>query len=1107
MNKKIPSPRDFMRERRPERFSDSLPIEHSDLENSVLEYHLDTITSRNQEMDFERFALAIAERIICPNLLPHSGPMGGGDSKVDTETYPVSDQISRGWYYGIGREAAKERWAFAISAADDWRRKMRDDVAGIMETKRSYEKIFFITNQFVKDKTRAEVEDELEHSYGVDIRILDRSWLVSAVIEKGNEAIAVANLGVSSTLDKVVRKGPKDVEREQLLESIEKRIQDALSGDGPGIRVVDDALEAAILARSLDRNRVEIDGRFDRATELAMSYGTRHQLINAKYQWAWATFWWLEDMVRFEKLYSEVEELVLGSDIVHHLELLTNLWMCLNTAISSDTLQMEDSLLLQRTKKLLATLDQLSDDQDITGSVIYARTLGLQIRMLADQLTIPDAFNELQNLVEQADGLANFPFTSIAQIITELGDFFGDVDGYNALFNLVVEISSRREGELVAAKLLLKRGVQHLKVEEYYPAIAILGTALTKLFKDESRDELVRALYFIAYAYSNVGLLWAARGALINATSLASHLTWTHGEVSRLQTECCNRIKWLEMELGRVPQAIEWQKVETAFRSLSAEPDDNGLAEEETLIFDGSLGILFLRSDLTDLRMLELLPDALERLDLQASALALIFALGYEEIVSDQWDEIDSETGFDEGVFRTWRDQPLAAQLPVDFSFGFESELTFNSTILGCQIQLTCENISPGIELAESVLAAMESFFSTGIVTQLVAHEPDLKVSINRSEYAKFPFSFHMITEEGVPELIIIYRDFSPHTLSHAEQGIAREQLSNILKNVFANIFHSKDFEQTALSFFRDERALERSVGFSGSFVTLGNVLGHNPKTIISDWISEGDKVFPLKREKPWDYEDRVQAEQLHSNLSEGPEEFIPAPGGEPPSELIDRLALAKHNEVQTVSLIRMPLWSKARWVGAVFEFWGEDSVPPVLGLMFESGRYATSIFELWRQVLGDHDVDERLYISIVRGISVQNPSMYRILIGANLVTAMDRSVAKFFYTMYRIQTMEPQSPDNLNNFLGRYSEVGSYLLAPAVFLDTQGGPRIGYHLGIRKKDLHVKAAWEVGRHQPEASAIFAEDDPFIPEDEPNAPVIELLKLRRSNLSPDKSSD
>src|SRR5947207_3403928 len=97
------SPRQFLKARRPEKFSDSVLEQAPALDRSTLEYHLGTITNRNQEADFERFARGLCEREVCPNLLSHTGPTGGGDSKVDSETYPVADALSLVWYTGIGR--------------------------------------------------------------------------------------------------------------------------------------------------------------------------------------------------------------------------------------------------------------------------------------------------------------------------------------------------------------------------------------------------------------------------------------------------------------------------------------------------------------------------------------------------------------------------------------------------------------------------------------------------------------------------------------------------------------------------------------------------------------------------------------------------------------------------------------------------------------------------------------------------------------------------------------------------------------------------------------------------------------------------------------------
>src|ERR1700682_1068162 len=109
-------PSEYMRARRPNLFSDTDVGEQAQLDRLTFEYTLETLTNRKQELDFEHFARKLVEKEICPNLLPQTGPTGGGDSKVDSETYPVSAEVSNRWYYANaeGKVGASERWAFAF---------------------------------------------------------------------------------------------------------------------------------------------------------------------------------------------------------------------------------------------------------------------------------------------------------------------------------------------------------------------------------------------------------------------------------------------------------------------------------------------------------------------------------------------------------------------------------------------------------------------------------------------------------------------------------------------------------------------------------------------------------------------------------------------------------------------------------------------------------------------------------------------------------------------------------------------------------------------------------------------------------------------------------
>ena len=126
------SPSAFMRELRPEYYSDTEDHASYLLDTATFDHHLDTITSRNETHDFELFARKLCERSICPNLRPQTGPEGGGDSKADTETYPVADEISR--IYVGDANGGCERWAFAFSAKKKWGEKVWKDVKGIVES-------------------------------------------------------------------------------------------------------------------------------------------------------------------------------------------------------------------------------------------------------------------------------------------------------------------------------------------------------------------------------------------------------------------------------------------------------------------------------------------------------------------------------------------------------------------------------------------------------------------------------------------------------------------------------------------------------------------------------------------------------------------------------------------------------------------------------------------------------------------------------------------------------------------------------------------------------------------------------------------------------------
>ena len=160
----------------------------------------------------------------------------------------------------------------------------RNDVAGIVETQRGYQKIYCVTAQFARAKDRARVEDEFTKKYSAIVTNLDRSWIVEQVVGGDRLDLAFNYLGVGQEIADSRRLGLSDYSRTQQLEDIEKGIGNPDAFAGMEMQRVTEALVAAKLSRNLERPRTETDGRFARAVRLAERDGTSRQKLEANYK-------------------------------------------------------------------------------------------------------------------------------------------------------------------------------------------------------------------------------------------------------------------------------------------------------------------------------------------------------------------------------------------------------------------------------------------------------------------------------------------------------------------------------------------------------------------------------------------------------------------------------------------------------------------------------------------------------------------------------------------------------------------------------------------------------------------------------------------------------
>jgi hypothetical protein len=137
---------------------------------------------------------------------------------------------------------------------------------------------------------------------------------------------------------------------------------------------------------------------------------------------------------------------------------------------------------------------------------------------------------------------------------------------------------------------------------------------------------------------------------------------------------------------------------------------------------------------------------------------------------------------------------------------------------------------------------------------------------------------------------------------------------------------------------------------------------------------------------------------------------------------------------------------------------------------MFTNEDAARKIFAHWRERVGQVDRQDEIYVAIVRGISIDHPAHYRVLITSRIPPEDESTRGKTVMMASRMQTMHAESDVNLSQFLSIYSRSRAYLLLPAIL--SGGSPEFLPELAILKRELSVKTASEVNEHDPEVMAL-----------------------------------
>ena len=583
----------YYRELRPEKFSDSKIEYEIPLTKELFEKQLEILSTKKMQSNFENFIVRCAERLITPNIKPQTGPDGGGDGKVDAETYEVTTDISDKWYVANGGASEKEKWAFAISCKKQWKPKITTDIEKVANTNRGYTRVLFFSNQFIKSSTRVDIEKDLSNKFNIEVSIFDALWCTNAVFYHGCKDIALDCLNFSDEYKKkreII--GEIDKYRLDRLDEIENSIL-LRQINGVDTGYIDELQEACILSRGLERPRIETEGRFSRALRECEYHGSTQQKFNIIYDHAWTSFFWFEDIDAVHKDLLKLKGFINDNCSVIRIEKMTNI---LTNLINAERAGLIDSKKVEPEIKYIKELcNTLEKRGDKPSSLLFLRLYIAEQRLISRLLSkepINEDIDAIRPLLLEAPFHLEISFEAQYQIIINLNRVIDDNPKYEDLVDELTSIVRKTNSDQAAARIEMDRAMALMEKERFKQAIRHFSFFIHPFEKEECMEELIKTSGMMGIALYEIGLPFSAMAYLVKSVSMLLKTYYASGNIPHLLMTVLQKLCEIELMLGRLVMYLNWYELMMTVShngQFSEEEDFN----ETNILHDGAWACRF----------------------------------------------------------------------------------------------------------------------------------------------------------------------------------------------------------------------------------------------------------------------------------------------------------------------------------------------------------------------------------------------------------------------------------------------------------------------------------------------------------------------------------
>ena len=1042
------SPRKFMEQIRKDRYSDSFFVQEYEISKDELQYHFSMLSTKNKEKDFENFATAICKKLICPNIVPATGPYGGGDGKVDAYTYPVSKDIALYWGDAEVRDAGKENWAFAFSIKSDWKEKCEHDVNSILSTKRNFKKIFFVSNQLISSKKRADILDKYKDK--VEVRVLDLEWLLSSVIDNRCLNLVEELLHINCRKNVTNTLGPNDYKRDLRLKELEKSLEDNKNNKELYQKNAINSLEIANLYCQLDRPFDEAKNKFDIAINLARNVGSKPLLKNVYYDLAWKMLYWYENYDEFFLALGEFKKEINNTHVIWDIERYSNLIVSI---LPAKYLPKYKEKTEKEIDEFLALLENINYEVETELFRVEVKTLYIQSKFILGNEEIENVVKTLNELFERGKHLVGYDSVTLLRCLEVFLNYIKEPLFFD-FYKKVSEYSCNYLAGVDKAKNYMRLAHAYIKQDNAFDAIGVYGKAAMLFIGEDSTMELAECFCQIALLYERVGLYWASRSAILNGLYYISKEVLATGEYDPIFGHALLKLSKLELHFGRViPFINSMTMAKWTIDKIVSSGYSHDIFEKELIYNECILLRLLFNTEFKDYDKINDYYSWFEYLELNQVTSLMEFLFNDDKVRLQE--KFYKEQGEDINAIYSEIYNNCLPDLNNKINWFDKNDVVLKSQILGCEFSIKVQFDKHLIQIAEAILATLEGFFATFKRARIISAISKVEMFLVNieTEVGNVDFKDGIIKKVyiGVPGWEALKKN------AKLFGDCVLKIILKIVENGFLYGIVEEDFEKLT----KDDAIMER-INYLHNYFVNDNFFGVDIYR-LGELIKIKSNKLQLNRKKIWESNRKASANS----------EF--------------NLDMQNHSNIQSYSIINIRLWDEAKWRGCVF---GMFPYIPFVGLMFENFDAGKEIFSQWIDLLGREDKDNIIKLTIIKGISDTNPFAYKVAVSYNEQNIRTEGVLGL---VTRFQRMDPSSSQNLDDFLTNQKRSGRFLLVPSYM--QSGKPEIDSSQAILLNKINIIDAWQIDENSTLRCVIQEDDDIIIPKEHiEDAPVLKILE-------------